>query len=236
MRIAIAALLGCALAAGSAFAADEQGALKTQPDKVSYSIGLSVGRNLKGQNIEVDPDKFMLGLRDALKGEKQILTDDEVKEVMFAFQMERRAKQMEEHNKIAAGNKKAGEQFMAANKKKKGVKTTESGLQYKVLKEGTGATPKAESVVTANYKGTLLDGTEFDSSYGRGEPAQFPVNGVIPGWSEVLKLMKVGSKYQVWIPPDLAYGEEGAGQHIGPNSTLVFEIELIKVDKGDKAE
>jgi len=232
MRIAIAALLGCALAAGPALAADEPSALKTQPDKFSYSIGLSVGRNLKGQSIEVDLDKFMLGLRDALKGEKQLLTDDQVKEVMFAFQMERRAKQMEEQNKVATGNKKAGEQFMAANKKKKGVKTTASGLQYKVLKEGTGETPTAESLVTAHYKGTLLDGTEFDSSYGRGEPAQFPVNGVIPGWSEVLKLMKVGAKYQVWIPSELAYGEEGAGQRIGPNSTLTFEIELVKVEKG----
>ena len=232
MRIAIAALLGCALAAGPALAADEPGALKTQPDKISYSIGLSVGRNLKGQNIEVDPDKFLLGLRDALKGEKQILTDDQVKEVMFAFQMERRARQMEEQNKLSTGNKKAGEQFMAANKKKKGVKTTTTGLQYKVLKEGTGEMPTAESLVTAHYRGTLLDGTEFDSSYGRGEPAQFPVNGVIPGWSEVLKLMKVGAKYQVWIPSDLAYGEEGAGQRIGPNSTLVFEIELMKVEKG----
>jgi FKBP-type peptidyl-prolyl cis-trans isomerase FklB len=230
MRIVIAALLGCALAAGTAFAADEAGPLKTQPDKISYSIGLSVGRNLKGQNIDVEPEKFMLGLRAALNGEKQLLTDDEVKEVMFAFQMERRAKQAEEHNKIATDNKKSGEQFMASNKKKKGIKTTPSGLQYKVLKEGTGAAPGPESVVTAHYKGTLLDGTEFDSSYSRGEPAQFPLNGVIPGWSEALRLMKVGAKYQVWIPPDLAYGEEGAGQRIGPNSTLIFEIELIKVE------
>jgi FKBP-type peptidyl-prolyl cis-trans isomerase FklB len=231
MRIVIAALRGCALAAGQAYAQDA-GPLKSEADKVSYSIGLSVGRNLKSQDIPVDPDKFMLGLRDALGGSHQLLTDDQVKEVMFAYQMERRAKAQAEHDKEATANKKAGDAFLAANKKKKGVHTTASGLQYQVLKQGTGESPTAESLVTAHYKGTLLDNTEFDSSYSRGQPAQFPVNGVIPGWAEVLQLMKVGSKYRVWIPPDLAYGDQGAGGKIGPNQTLVFEIELLKIEPG----
>jgi FKBP-type peptidyl-prolyl cis-trans isomerase FklB len=229
MRIAITVFLGCALAAAPAWAADAP-ALKTTQDKVSYSIGLSVGRNLKTQEIEVDLDTFTLGLRDGMAGDKQQLSDDEIREVMFAYQMERRAKQVEAHNKVATANKKQGDDFLASNKKKKGVKTTASGLQYKVIKVGTGKAPKPESTVTAHYRGTLLDGTEFDSSYTRGEPAQFPVNGVIAGWTEVLQLMKVGGKVQVWIPPDLAYGEQGAGSRIGPNSTLMFEIELIEVE------
>lgn len=233
MKLAIAALLVCALPVGFlALPASAQDAseLKTQQDKVSYSIGLSVGRNLKNQEVDVLPDKFMLGLRDALKGGKQLLSDDEVRQVMFVYQMERRAKAQEEQAKAAAANKKAGEDFLAANKKKKGVKTTASGLQYKVLKEGEGKSPTAESVVTAHYKGTLIDGTEFDSSYSRGQPAQFPLNGVIPGWAEALQLMKVGAKYQVWIPSELGYGEQGAGQRIGPNTVLVFEIELLGIE------
>ncbi|HKI97615.1 MAG TPA: FKBP-type peptidyl-prolyl cis-trans isomerase [bacterium] len=229
MRIVIAALLGCALVAGQAYAQDK-GPLKTDQDKVSYSIGLSVGHNLKQQDIPVEPDKFMLGLRDALGGGKQLLTDKEVKEVLFAFQMDRRAKAKAAHDKEATENKKKGEAFLAANKKKKGVHTTASGLEYKVIKQGTGATPKPDSLVTAHYRGTLLDDTVFDSSYDRGQPAQFPVSGVIPGWTEALQLMKVGSKYRVWIPPDLAYGERGAGGKIGPNETLVFDIELLKVE------
>jgi FKBP-type peptidyl-prolyl cis-trans isomerase FklB len=228
MRIVIAALLGCIVATAPALAQDAS-ALKTPQDKISYSIGLSVGKNLKGQDIDVDPAKFALGLRDGLKGDKQALSDEEIREVMFAFQMERRAKQQEAQDQRAASNKKEGEAFLAANKKKKGVQTTASGLQYKVLKKGSGTSPKAESVVTAHYKGTLIDGTEFDSSYARGEPAQFPVNGVIPGWSEVLQLMKVGSKWQVWIPAELAYGEQGVGQRIEPNAMLIFEIELVAV-------
>jgi FKBP-type peptidyl-prolyl cis-trans isomerase FklB len=233
MRTAIAALLTCALATAFLVAparADEKTALQTPQDKLSYSIGVSVGRNLKSQDISVEPDAFMRGLRDALKGDPPLLTDDQMREVMFAFQMERRAKQQEEKDKQAVANRKEGADFLAANNKKKGVKTTASGLQYKVLKEGAGKTPTAESVVTAHYKGTLLDGTEFDSSYARGQPAQFPLNGVIPGWSEALQLMKVGSKYQVWIPSELGYGDQGAGARIGPHATLIFEIELIAIE------
>ncbi|HEX9841889.1 MAG TPA: FKBP-type peptidyl-prolyl cis-trans isomerase, partial [bacterium] len=146
------------------------------------------------------------------------------------YQMERRAKVQADKEKVGAANKKQGEDYLAANKTKKGVKSTASGLQYKVLKEGNGKSPTLESVVTAHYKGTLIDGTEFDSSYARGQPAQFPLNGVIPGWAEALQLMKVGAKYQVWIPAELAYGEQGAGQRIGPNTMLVFEIELLGIE------
>lgn len=229
MRIVIAALLGCTLAAGWAYAKDT-GPLRTKDDKVSYSIGLSVGRNLKKQDVPLNPDKFMLGLRDGLSGKKQLLSDKEVREVLFAFQMERRAKAKKAHDAAAEANEKAGEKFLAANRKRKGVHTTASGLEYKVLRKGTGATPTVNDIVTAHYKGSLLDHTVFDSSYKRGQPAKFPVNGVIPGWSEVLQLMKVGAKYRVWIPPKLAYGEHGAGSKIGPNETLVFDIELLKVE------
>ena len=234
MRLAIAALLACALTSGLTAApawAQDKSALQTPQDKVSYSIGLSVGRNLKSQDVAVSADKFMLGLRDALKGEGQLLTDEEVREVMFAYQMERRTKQMEAQEKAGEASKKEGEDYLAANKKKKGVKTTASGLQYKVLKEGNGKMPAAESIVTAHYKGTLIDGTEFDSSYARGQPAQFPLNGVIAGWSEALQLMKVGAKHQVWIPAELAYGTQGAGARIGPHTMLIFEIELIAIEQ-----
>jgi FKBP-type peptidyl-prolyl cis-trans isomerase FklB len=233
MRFVIAALCVCALTLALVAVpavAQDKSALQTQQDKISYSIGLSVGKNLKNQEVDVVPEKFMLGLRDALKGEGQILTDEEVREVMFAYQMERRAKVQADQEKAGAANKKQGEDYLAANKTKKGVKSTASGLQYKVLKEGNGKSPTLESVVTAHYKGTLIDGTEFDSSYARGQPAQFPLNGVIPGWAEALQLMKVGAKYQVWIPAELAYGEQGAGQRIGPNTMLVFEIELLGIE------
>jgi FKBP-type peptidyl-prolyl cis-trans isomerase FklB len=233
MRFVIAALCVCALTLALVAVpavAQDKSALQTQQDKISYSIGLSVGKNLKNQEVDVVPEKFMLGLRDALKGEGQILTDEEVREVMFAYQMERRAKVQADKEKAGAANKKQGEDYLAANKTKKGVKSTASGLQYKVLKEGNGKSPTLESVVTAHYKGTLIDGTEFDSSYARGQPAQFPLNGVIPGWAEALQLMKVGAKYQVWIPAELAYGEQGAGQRIGPNTMLVFEIELLGIE------
>ena len=210
--------------AGFVFGQEKSTPLKDTKDKVSYSIGLNIGFNLKKQNVSINPDTFVLGLKDALAGKPQ-MTDEQVKETMTAFEKEMIDKQK------AAGvkNRADGEKFLAENKKKEGVKTTASGLQYKVIKEGSGAQPKETDTVVANYRGTLIDGTEFDSSYTRGQPATFPLSGVIRGWTEALQLMKVGSKYQLFIPANLAYGERAMGSDIGPNSTLVFEVELVGI-------
>jgi FKBP-type peptidyl-prolyl cis-trans isomerase FklB len=210
-----------------ALAAETQ--LKDQKDKVSYSIGLDIGTTLKRQLIDVNAELLNAGIQDGLSGKKPLLTDEQVKETMSAFQKDMMAKQAAA--KKATGDKNAAEgaKFLAENKAKEGVKTTASGLQYKVLKEGTGPSPKATDTVKVNYRGTTIDGTEFDSSYKRGEPASFPVNRVIPGWTEALQLMKPGAKYQLVIPAALAYGERGAGSDIGPNATLLFEVELIEV-------
>ena len=199
--------------------------LKDQNDKASYSIGLNIGFTLKRQNLDLNADAFMAGFKDSMSGRKPLLTEQEVKDTMMAFEKDMQQKQE------AAGQKSAaeGEKFLAENKTKEGVKTTASGLQYKVIKEGTGAQPKANDTVTVNYRGTLIDGTEFDSSYKRGQPATFPVSGVIKGWTEALQLMKSGSKYQRFIPASLAYGDRGAGRDIAPNSTLIFEVELLDV-------
>ena len=209
---------------GSVFGQDKSPPLKDTKDKVSYSIGLNIGFNLKKQNVSINPDTFALGVKDALAGKPQ-MTEEQVKETMTAFEKEMIDKQK------AAGVKNGadGEKFLAENKKKEGVKTTASGLQYKVIKEGTGAQPKETDTVVANYRGTLIDGTEFDSSYKRGQPATFPVTGVIKGWTEALQMMKVGSKYQLFIPASLAYGERAMGADIGPNSTLIFEVELVGI-------
>ncbi len=209
---------------GSVFGQDKSTPFKDSKDKVSYSIGLNIGLNLKKQNVSINPDTFVLGLKDALAGKPQ-MTDEQVKETMTAFEKEMIDKQK------AAGVKNGadGEKFLAENKKKEGVKATASGLQYKVVKEGTGAQPKETDTVIAHYRGTLIDGTEFDSSYKRGQPATFPVSGVIKGWTEALQMMKVGSKYQLFIPASLAYGERAVGPDIGPNSTLIFEVELLDV-------
>lgn len=207
------------------------GPLKTQKDKVSYSIGLDIGKNFKNQGIDVDPTVLARGMRDAMAGNKPLLTEDEVQQVMIEFQMTMREQHLKKQQALAEKNAKEGAAFLATNKGKEGVKTTASGLEYKVIQEGTGKTPAPEDTVTAHYRGTLLDGTEFDSSYKRGQPASFPVSGVIPGWTEVLQLMKVGAKYIVWIPSHLGYGERGAGNVIGPNALLIFEIELLDVQK-----
>jgi FKBP-type peptidyl-prolyl cis-trans isomerase FklB len=199
-------------------------------DRASYIIGLNLGKSLKAQDVPCTPDVLMQGLRDGLSGATPALTDEEIQAAMQAFQQQMTSAQ-EEKNKVASEkNKKEGDAFLAANKNKPGVKTTASGLQYEVLKEGQGDAPKATDQVTVNYKGTLLDGTVFDSSYERKEPATFPVDGVIPGWVEALQLMKPGSKYKLYIPASLAYGDKGAGA-IGPNATLVFEVELLSVNK-----
>ncbi|MCG3116499.1 MAG: FKBP-type peptidyl-prolyl cis-trans isomerase [Candidatus Manganitrophus sp. SA1] len=226
------AIVGLGLLSVSVYAADKSD-LKTQKDKVSYSIGLDIGRNLKDQSIEVDPKLLSQGIQDATSG-KHLLTDEEIQKVMSTFREEMQAKAAAQAKVIGDKNLKEGNAFLAENKKKKGVVTLPSGLQYKIITAGTGKKPKATDTVTTNYKGTLIDGTEFDSSYKRGEPASFPVEGVIPGWTEALQLMPVGSKWQLVVPPSLAYGPRGAGQAIGPNATLIFEVELLAIEEAGK--
>jgi FKBP-type peptidyl-prolyl cis-trans isomerase FklB len=205
--------------------------LKSQKDKISYVIGMDMGSNFKKQSIDIDPDILVRGIKDGLSGGKSLLTAQEVLEITTAFQKEMMAKQEELNKKLGEKNKKEGEVFLAENKKKEGVKTLPSGLQYKVIKAGTGKKPKLTDTVTTNYRGTLIDGTEFDSSYRRGQAASFPVNGVIPGWTEALQLMEEGAKWQLFVPPNLGYGDHGAGRQIGPNATLIFEVELISIQQ-----
>jgi len=222
--------LAAILVASIGLAQDKgQPQLKDQKEKASYSIGHELGASLKKGNMEVNTDTLMKGLKDGLSGAKSLLTDEQIKETMTAFQKEMMEKQQAAQKELGEKNTAAGEKFLAENKKKDGVKTTASGLQYKVLKEGSGEPPKETDTVVTNYKGTLLDGTEFDSSYKRNEPATFPVNRVIKGWTEALLMMKPGSKYQLFIPSALGYGERGVGKDIGPNSTLIFEVELLSI-------
>jgi FKBP-type peptidyl-prolyl cis-trans isomerase FklB len=209
--------------------AEDRPVLKTDKDKVSYSIGLDIGTNFKRQSVDLDQKALAAGIADGLSGGKPLLTEDEVRKVLAQFQQQMAAKAQQLAQQLADKNQKEGEVFLAEIKKKKGVITLPSGLQYQVIKAGTGKIPKATDTVTTHYRGTLIDGTEFDSSYKRGEPASFPVNGVIKGWTEALQLMKVGSKWQLFIPSNLAYGPQGAGQVIGPNATLIFEIELLAI-------
>jgi FKBP-type peptidyl-prolyl cis-trans isomerase FklB len=215
----------------SGFAQDQGPQLKDLKDKASYSIGMNIGMNFKKQNVELNPDALLAGVKDALSGKKPALTEAEAREVMNQWSKELAEKQKAMADKNAGDGKK----FLEDNKKKEGVKTTASGLEYKVLKEGNGPQPKAADTVTVDYRGTLIDGTEFDSSYKRGQPATFPLNGVIKGWTEGLQLMKTGAKYQFFIPSDLAYGQRAMGPDIAPNSTLIFEVELKSVQPAPAA-
>jgi FKBP-type peptidyl-prolyl cis-trans isomerase FklB len=201
--------------------------LKEQKEKVSYSIGVSIGKSVKRDLLDVNPDLVAQGIKDVLAGGKMLLTDEEMVEAFTALQKDLAAKQAEAKKVLAEKNLKEGEQFLAENAKKEGVVTQPSGLQYKVITDGTGKKAKPTDTVTVHYRGTMIDGTEFDSSYKRNEPATLPVEGIVPGWAEGLSLMKVGSKWQLFIPSKLAYGEEGAGDAIGPNATLIFEVELL---------
>jgi FKBP-type peptidyl-prolyl cis-trans isomerase FklB len=205
--------------------------LKTPKEKASYAIGMNIGKNLKRDSVEVDPAVLYRALKDAYVGNNLLLTDEEAKAALTALEAEVRAKEDAKLKAAAVENKKTGEAFLAANKTKEGVVTLPSGLQYKIIKEGTGPKPTAEDTVLCHYRGTLVDNTEFDSSYKRGEPLKIPVGGVIKGWTEAIQLMPVGSKWQLYIPSDLAYGERGApGSPIGPNSALVFDVELISIE------
>jgi FKBP-type peptidyl-prolyl cis-trans isomerase FklB len=226
-RLAMAMCAAVALS-GAAFAADAP-ELKNDKEKLSYSIGMDIGGNLKRGSIEVDPDLLAKGLKASYGGGKTILTEDEARKTITDFQKTLMAKQAETMQKLSEKNKADGEKFLAENAKKEGVKTLPSGLQYKEIAPGTGKSPKTTDTVTTHYKGTLIDGTEFDSSYKRGQPATFEVSGVIPGWTEALQRMKEGAKWQLFVPSNLAYGERGAGREIGPNATLIFEVELISV-------
>jgi len=211
-------------------------ALATQKDKVSYAIGMNIGTNLHRQSVDVDPKVLQQGLEDALAGRKTLLSEDEARATLTEFQNEMRQKQQEKMKQAGEANKKEGDAFLAANKEKEGVVTLPSGLQYKIETPGTGPKPTASDSVVCNYRGTLIDGKEFDSSYKRGQPATFPVGGIIKGWTEALQLMPVGSKWQLFVPSDLAYAERGSGPDIGPNATLIFEVELLSIQSKDKKE
>lgn len=228
MKRLLIALLAIGFLTAIVDAAEKQ-ALKDQKDKISYSLGADIGNSLKRQSIEINPDALVLGLRDVLSNSKTLLTDKEMQEILEGFRKEMMAKQAEQFKTTSEKNKREGETFLAENKKKDGVITLPSGLQYKVIKAGTGAVPKETDTVVVHYTGTLINGKEFDSSYKRGEPASFSVNGIIQGWKEALLMMKTGSKWQLFIPSSLAYGERGAGRDIGPNSALIFEVELVSI-------
>jgi len=203
--------------------------LTTQKEKFSYALGLNIGANLQKQSVPVDADLLARGVKDAMAGGTPLLTEEEARAVLTEMQMEMRKQQQAKAQQLGEANKKEGTEFLAANKAKQGIVALPSGLQYKILTAGTGPKPAATDTVTVNYRGTLINGTEFDSSYKRGQPASFPVNGVIKGWTEALQLMPVGSKWQLFIPSDLAYAERGSGANIGPNATLIFEVELLSI-------
>lgn len=208
--------------------------LPTQKDRFSYALGMSLGKSLARDGVDVDPSLLMQGLKDTMAG-KTLLTDQQAQAAFAEMQGQLRQQQDAKKQQAEAANTKQGAAFLAANKTKPGVIALPSGLQYKVVKEGTGPKPMATDTVTCNYRGTLIDGTEFDSTEKHGgQPLTFPVNGVIKGWTEALQLMPVGSKWQLFIPSDLAYGERGAGSDIGPNQTLIFDVELLSIDKDKK--
>ncbi|MFA5385955.1 MAG: FKBP-type peptidyl-prolyl cis-trans isomerase [Eubacteriales bacterium] len=232
MKSVFVVFAGFLFLAGQALGAEDT-ALQSQKDKVSYTIGVFSGKNMKRQFIDIDPDIMVKGIKDGLSGGRTRLTDQEMQEVMAAFQKDMVARKPEIRKAIAEKNKKEGETFLAENQKKEGVKTLPSGLQYKVIQEGTGKNPKAGDVVVVHYRGARIDGTEFDSSYKRNEPTNFTLEQggqITKGWMDALLMMKEGAKWQIFIPSDLAYGENGAGP-IEPNATLIFDTELIAIYK-----
>ncbi len=212
--------------------------LKTQKEKASYALGMNIGSTLKRQGVtaQVDPAIVARGLRDSMGAGKTLLTEEEEKTVLMQLQTEVRQQQQAKAHDEGLVNRKEGETFLAANKTKEGVVTLPSGLQYKILKEGNGPKPTASDTVSCNYRGTLVSGKEFDSSYKRGEPTSFPVSGVIKGWTEALQLMPVGSKWQLFVPAELAYGDRSPSPDIGPGDTLIFEVELLSIGEQKKEE
>lgn len=226
-QISAVALVISIVFCGMVFAADEE--LKTPAEKLSYTLGMDVGESLKTAPTDIDFEVFLQGLKDSFKGEKTLLTLEEATEIRGEFVKKMQMENIQKMLALAEKNKKEGEAFLTENKKKKGVITTASGLQYTVLEKGNGPTPGIDDAVKVHYSGTLIDGTVFDSSYKRGQPVTFPLNGVIKGWTEALQLMRVGSKHRLFIPSGLAYGEQGSGP-IGPNSMLIFEVELLGIE------
>jgi FKBP-type peptidyl-prolyl cis-trans isomerase len=224
------------LAASQLYADDFTSALDTQNEKESYSIGYQVGLSMKNDGVTVDFEKLVLGLRDAIEGKEPRLSEAEMKKLIVDLKKRSRDAEMRKLQELTVRNAEESEKFLEENKKKQGVKTTESGLQYKVLKDGKGVKPGPQDMVTVNYRGTFADGTEFDSSHAKGEPMTVQTDGVIKGWTEALQMMKKGSTWQIFVPPDLAYGRGGLGTRIPPNKVLVFEIELIEVKKGGNAD
>ena len=231
------------LALGVAFltvtvAAHDATKLKTQKEKFSYALGMQVGARFRKQAVDVDPAIFAKGFAESLRGAKTMLTEDEMRAALVNAQEETRNKQAAIREEKSQAAREEGEKFLAANKNKEGVVTLPSGLQYKILKLGLGEKPEIDEQVVCNYRGMLLDGTEFDSSAKHNGPVTFPVRGVIKGWKEALLMMPAGSKWQLFVPAYLAYGKEGSGQKIAPNSTLIFELELLSTNKeeGDERE
>lgn len=223
------ALVAVIAAAAAAHAANDP-VLNTPEAKLSYAIGLDVARSISNLGVKMDPQLVARGLADRLSGKPGLMTDKEVSTILKAFFKRMRDERAQAEKAKSARAIEQGKAFLAANGKKPGVKTTASGLQYKVIKKGNGVRPKADDTVSVHYTGRLIDGTVFDSSYKRGQPVKFPVNRVIPGWTEALQLMEVGGKYQLYIPSALAYGARGAGPKIGPHSTLIFDVELLGVE------
>ena len=221
---------------GTAATSSQALTLKTEKEKLSYAIGMNIGESIKKDSLDIDPAIMARALKDALTGTKPLMTEEEAKTVMTTFRAEMMKKQQAKATEASDTNKQVGQKFLAANKAKEGVVTLPSGLQYKIIKQGDGPKPTASDTVVTNYRGTLIDGTEFDSSYKLGEPATFPVGQVIKGWTEALQLMPVGSKWQLYIPSDLAYGERSPGGEIGPNSTLIFDIELLSIQDNKPAD
>lgn len=218
-----------ALFAGYSAAADET-TLKEQGDKVNYSIGYQIGSDFRRQGVDIDPGIVLKGVEDALSGDEPLLKPDEMHATLAELQRRVKAEQQKGQQNTGAQNLARAEAFLAENAQQAGVETLSSGLQYKVMASGKGASPAASDTVTVHYRGTLLDGSEFDSSYSRNQPATFAVNRVIAGWTEALQLMQVGDKWQLFIPPELAYGERGFGNKIPANSALIFEVELLSVN------
>jgi FKBP-type peptidyl-prolyl cis-trans isomerase FklB len=233
MKAVCLAVVGLCLAA-SRGNTQEKSPIKSQKDSVSYSLGMNIANNFKRQAVEVNPAIFGQAVKDVLSGGKTLLTQDQVDDVLAGLQGRMQATAKDRAKALGEKNKKEGDAFLAENKKKQGVITTGSGLQYKILKAGTGPKPTQDQTVTVNYRGKLVDGTEFDNSAKRGGPATQAVTSFIKGWMEALQLMPVGSKWELVVPPELAYGSQGAGSVIGPDATLVFEVELLAIKETGK--
>ena len=229
VALALVLMWGCGPQETAPTSKEKEVTLDSQKSRISYTIGSNIGRDFVNQEMDIDADVLLVGLQDAMAQKEPRMTEDEMAAEVQSFQQEMQAKAEATMKALAEKNLEEGKAFLAENATKEGVVVTESGLQYKIIEAGTGDAPTETDTVTVHYKGTLIDGTQFDSSYDRGQPATFPVGGVIPGWTEALQLMKPGAKFQIYIPADLAYGERGAGQDIGPNATLIFDVELIEV-------